>query len=1076
LELRNAEINKEADSSAVRARRQTSVAVAVALLIILTLGGWLRFRGLDWDSSYHLHPDERFLTIVTSELEGVDSLKSYLASSESSLNPYNRGHGFFVYGNLPITLTSYAGLAAQRLCSTFLDSCRHNYQTYDGIHLVGRFLSALADILTILFTYLIGRLLYGRRAGLIAAFFMATAALAIQQSHFYTVDSWAAFFAAFTLYAAVKAADFRRSAPRIRWMWWALVGIGVGLAASARINMLPLAIVAPLAALASYRASGEREAAGALAGSIGRHLLRMTAPLALAAILSLVLFRVAQPYAFADPFQPMETGSELFLGISNDSLPSWFRFDPRWLSNMEEIQRHQSPEASSPPAIQWTGRSPILFPLSNLVLYGAGIGASLFAILGTLWGLNRIVGLGESWRRLLIPLGWLIVYFGYMGTRWTKSMRYFLPIYSALFLMAGWVILVLWKRTEGSRFRRTLTAGGVALALLISLLWSISFSSIYTRPVTREAASEWMFENVPSAVSIDFESNGLTRHLQLPAGSGYLAAGAAPKILPFRAEGDWLLSGLSLNYVSAGQEGSDLSSAQSILFEIWETTADELVIQDELTVEAGLERARLAAELNTQLQAGGQYHLIIHPPERGDILLGTSVIANEHWDDPLPLRYQGRDPYWNYYVGYGAGQIPVAHPDSAVKLEQMNEWLEASDYIVLSSQRAMWSLPRIPQTYPLMVRYYEALFSGELGFQLVSSFSADLNIGPLRVNDVAGQFAFAAIDDFGWPPPNELAAEEAFSVYDHPPVWIFEKSPGFDSKSARSALSTIAVREATFLTPGQATAAPNGLMLSNEAADNQLHSGTFAKLFDAPQRLLSMPLLLALTWWLALSLLGWIVYPILFTSMSGLSDRGFAFTRLLALLLVAYLAWIGASSGLMLFNRGSIAIALVFLLATSAFVAIKNGAAILATLRRNLPLLLTTEALGLILFVAFMAIRLGNPDAWDVIWGGEKPMNLSYFTAVMKSATFPPYDPWFAGGYINYYYFGYVIFGTFTKLLGIPPIIAYNLLKTAAGGNIAVGPVLLGAAKPVHILTASTTVRRIVNMTALTVADANATR
>ncbi len=54
--------------------------------------------------------------------------------------------------------------------------------------------------------------------------------------------------------------------------------------------------------------------------------------------------------------------------------------------------------------------------------------------------------------------------------------------------------------------------------------------------------------------------------------------------------------------------------------------------------------------------------------------------------------------------------------------------------------------------------------------------------------------------------------------------------------------------------------------------------------------------------------------------------------------------------------------------------------------------------------------------------------------------------------------------------------ISYNLLKTAAGGNIAIGPVLLGAAKPVHILTASTTVRRIVNMTALTVADASATR
>ena len=66
------------------------------------------------------------------------------------------------------------------------------------------------------------------------------------------------------------------------------------------------------------------------------------------------------------------------------------------------------------------------------------------------------------------------------------------------------------------------------------------------------------------------------------------------------------------------------------------------------------------------------------------------------------------------------------------------------------------------------------------------------------------------------------------------------------------------------------------------------------------------------------------------------------------------------------------------------------------------------------------------------------------------------------------------------NLLVMPNIdaanIAYNLLKTAAGGNIAIGPMLLGAAKPVHVLTASTTVRRIVNMTALTVADANAVR
>ena len=54
--------------------------------------------------------------------------------------------------------------------------------------------------------------------------------------------------------------------------------------------------------------------------------------------------------------------------------------------------------------------------------------------------------------------------------------------------------------------------------------------------------------------------------------------------------------------------------------------------------------------------------------------------------------------------------------------------------------------------------------------------------------------------------------------------------------------------------------------------------------------------------------------------------------------------------------------------------------------------------------------------------------------------------------------------------------IAYNLLKTAAGGNVAVGPFLLGVNAPVHIVTSSSTVRRIVNMTALTVLDANTPR
>ena len=55
-------------------------------------------------------------------------------------------------------------------------------------------------------------------------------------------------------------------------------------------------------------------------------------------------------------------------------------------------------------------------------------------------------------------------------------------------------------------------------------------------------------------------------------------------------------------------------------------------------------------------------------------------------------------------------------------------------------------------------------------------------------------------------------------------------------------------------------------------------------------------------------------------------------------------------------------------------------------------------------------------------------MDLSYFTAVLKSTTFPPYDPWYSGGYINYYYYGYVIVGVLVKWLGIVPAVAYNLI------------------------------------------------
>ncbi len=82
---------------------------------------------------------------------------------------------------------------------------------------------------------------------------------------------------------------------------------------------------------------------------------------------------------------------------------------------------------------------------------------------------------------------------------------------------------------------------------------------------------------------------------------------------------------------------------------------------------------------------------------------------------------------------------------------------------------------------------------------------------------------------------------------------------------------------------------------------------------------------------------------------------------------------------------------------------------------------LVVEAFGLVFFIAFLLVRLGNPDLWHPAKGGEKPMDFSYFNAILKSTTFPPYDPWFAGGYINYYYYGFVLVGVLVKLSGYRP-------------------------------------------------------
>ena len=71
-------------------------------------------------------------------------------------------------------------------------------------------------------------------------------------------------------------------------------------------------------------------------------------------------------------------------------------------------------------------------------------------------------------------------------------------------------------------------------------------------------------------------------------------------------------------------------------------------------------------------------------------------------------------------------------------------------------------------------------------------------------------------------------------------------------------------------------------------------------------------------------------------------------------------------------------------------------------------------------------------------------MDFSYFNAVLKSTTFPPYDPWYAGGYLNYYYYGFVFVGMLVKLLGIVPSFAYNLILPSLFSMLALGAFSVG--------------------------------
>ena len=100
--------------------------------------------------------------------------------------------GLFVYGTLPVYLVKWTAILL-------------NQNNYDMITLVGRALSGIFDLGSLLFLFLIGRRLYGKGVGLLAAVLLSFSVLNIQLSHFYAVDTFANLFIVATIYFLLRA-------------------------------------------------------------------------------------------------------------------------------------------------------------------------------------------------------------------------------------------------------------------------------------------------------------------------------------------------------------------------------------------------------------------------------------------------------------------------------------------------------------------------------------------------------------------------------------------------------------------------------------------------------------------------------------------------------------------------------------------------------------------------------------------------------------------------------------------------------------------------------------------------------
>jgi len=205
-----------------------------------------------------------------------------------------------------------------------------------------------------------------------------------------------------------------------------------------------------------------------------------------------------------------------------------------------------------------------------------------------------------------------------------------------------------------------------------------------------------------------------------------------------------------------------------------------------------------------------------------------------------------------------------------------------------------------------------------------------------------------------------------------------------------------------------------------------------------------------ISWYLTVTLLGWLAFPLAFRLFPALADRRYSLSRALGLLVWGYVFWLLTSLKVSQNNAGGLLLGLLILGGLSFWSLgfanrrqqstdenrIVNGLSSMAGwVKHNRRLVINVEILFFLAFAFLAFVRASNPE----LTSAEKPMELMFINSILRSPTFPPRDAWLSGYAISYYYFGYVMTAMLAKLTGVPGTAAHNLMTALIFGLGAIG-------------------------------------